>query len=203
MYIVDNTTTGNIQARGIATLALAVLEAARYDGWGAEYARDAEGRMGLRCSTRHIGNNPFSVSGEEKPAYGITSTSEDDDDAIAEVAEGIAACEWGANMKNLRILRTAELLRERLQLALDEFDGETGPGEWMTVEAIDDGREHDDCALLCYKWPDGMTEDDPHWGDCHAPWKKWGGDAMIEAAGGVIRNGYGMDGIDHAVVALA
>lgn len=116
MFVIENTTTGRIEARNITTLAAAVLEAARYDGWGAEYARDAEGRMALRCSTRHIGNNIFLASGEEKPAYGITSDTEDDDDAIAEVAERIAATAWGGNMKCLRVLRQAELLRERLKV---------------------------------------------------------------------------------------
>lgn len=200
MYVIDNIHAGHIEARDIPTLSAAVLAAAQYDGWGAEYARDAEGCMALRCSRQHIGNNPFIASGEEKPAYGITSAAEDDDDAIAEVAVRISATEWGGNMKGLRVLRQAAMLRERLQLALDEFDGDTGPGEWMPVEAIDDGREHDDCALLCYKWPE---VDDPTVWDGDEPWKMWGGDAIIAAAGGRVRNGYGLDGIDHAVVELA
>ena len=114
MYVIDNIHAGRIEACNIPTLAAAVIEAAQYDGWGAEYARDIDGRMGLRCSRQHIGNNPFVATGEEKPAYGITSVAEDDGDAIAEVAARIAATEWGGNMKGLRVLREEDLLRERI-----------------------------------------------------------------------------------------
>lgn len=41
------------------------------------------------------------------------------------------------------------------------------------------------------------------WGDCDAPWKKWGGEAIAKMAGVKIIDGYMIDGIDHAVVVLA
>ena len=197
-YVIYNAGSGLVEARDIAELSAAVLQSARYDGWGAEYLRDGDGRMALRCSRGHIGNNPWLATGEEPPAYGHTSDLEDDDEAIAAVARAIAGSAWGGNMKGLEVRDEADFIRERLQLALDEYEGDTGPGEWMPVEALPDkGR-----ALMAYKWPDGMTEEHPDWGDADAPWKRWGGEAIIDLVGGSIADGYGIDGVDHAEVVL-
>lgn len=92
----------------------AVLAAARYDGWGASFERDVDGRMGLRCSDRHIGNNPWIPSGYEKPAYGYSSDQEDDQKAIEEIASQIYADQnWGQNMKGLKIKTAKELVSEQ------------------------------------------------------------------------------------------
>lgn len=199
-YVIENIAAGGFIARDIPEMADAVLQAARYDGWGAEYFRNSAGEMGLRCSSRHIGNNPWMASGEEPPAYGHTSQLEDDDAAIEEVATRIASEKWGGNMRNLLVRDQADFIRERLQVILDDYEGDTGPGTWLLDE---EGLKEKGRALLCYQWPDGMTEDDPHWGDCDAPWKKWGGEAMVQLIGGRIANGYGIDGIDHAEIELA
>lgn len=198
-YLIENTNTGQIEARDFESLAAAVLSAARYDGWGAEFARDSQGRIGLRSSKSHIGNNPWLATGEEPPAYGHTSDLEDDEEAMEEVAKAINGSTWGGNMGGLAVVDHAEYLRQMLQQALDEYEGDTGPGQWLTVEAMPDKG----VALLAYQWPEGLSEGDPHWGDADAPWKLWGGEALVAAVGGVIQNGYGIDGIDHAEVSLA
>jgi len=197
-YTITNYASGDTIATGIATVADAVLTAARYDGWGAEFARDAEGRMALRTSSRHIGNNTWSATGEERPAYGVTSTKEDNEAAIEEVAEGVMAGEFGGNMKRLEIKTTSAHVCDLLRVALEIYEGETGPGLWRQPS---EGQK-EDSALLCYEWPE-MAEDHPDWGNCDGPWKQWGGEAIAKMAGLKIIDGYSIDGIDHAVVVLA
>ena len=201
MYVIDNPVSGFIEARNIETLAEAVIRAARYDGWGAEFVRGDDGRMGLRTSNRHIGNNQWAASGQETAAYGCTSDLDDDDMAIEAVSKAIVNCRFGGNMESLELRDQADFVKGRLQFALDEFEGDKGPGNWLLAEAILDGK-HEGCALLSYKWPDGMTGSHPQWGDSDAPWKKWGGDGIVAAAQCKIRDGFSIDGIDHAVVEL-
>jgi hypothetical protein len=67
-------------------LSVAVEAAARYDGFGACYQRDKEGRMRLYSSARHIGNNPYTPA--EADVF-IMSASYRKDDAAA--IEGVAA----------------------------------------------------------------------------------------------------------------
>lgn len=197
-YTITNYASGDTIATSIATVADAVLTAARYDGWGAEYKRGADGRMALRTSKRHTGNNPWSATGEERPAYGVTSTQEDDEAAIEEVAEGIMGAEFGGNMKRLEIKPTSEHICDLLRVALEVYEGEAGPGFWHQPSA----GQKEDTALLCYEWPE-IAEDHPDWGNCDAPWKKWGGDEICKVAGVKIIDGYMIDGIDHVVVVLA
>lgn len=155
--------------------------------------------MGLRCSKARIGNNPWIATGEEPPAYGHTSDLEDDVEAIEAVAKAINGSTWGGNMRGLAVVDHAEYLRQKLQQALDEYEGDTGPGQWLPVRAIPDNG----VAVLAYKWPEGLSEGDPHWGDADGPWKLWGGEALVASIGGKIQNGCAVDGIDHAEVYLA
>ena len=200
-YLVANDADNTVESSNLETLPQAILAAARYDGRGAEFARDAEGLMALRTSSRHIGNNPWSATGEERASYGVTSSNEDDEAAIEEVAAAINATEWGGNMKRLRLLQETDYMVEALTVALeayeDDQDNPTGPGQWLKPEA---GKG--DTALLCYQWPADMTEANPDWGNCDGPWKQWGGEAIAKMAGLKIINGYSIDGIDHAVIIL-
>ncbi len=67
-----------------AKLRDAVLEAARYDGWGASFRRDDAGVMRLFSSRFHIGNNPYFP--KEGDDFDAASCLENDADAEAEVA---------------------------------------------------------------------------------------------------------------------
>lgn len=77
---------GDLLANGL-TAEQAVLFCARWDGWGAEFARDYWDRMGLRRSPRHIGNNSWHASSDDKPLFGVTSSLLSDAAAISEVSE--------------------------------------------------------------------------------------------------------------------
>jgi hypothetical protein len=178
----------------------AVLFAAQYDGWGAEFARDDQGRMALRQSRRHIGNNPWSASGAEPALFGESSSNEDDDDAIDQVVE-VLIMKIDQRHKMMAVEPSMDYIKGRLQLALDVFDGDTGPGEWVVGEASGKGSSPRRPAL-CYKWPGDLDENHPNWGDADAPWKKWGGEAMIDLAGCEILDGTADDGFDCAMVGL-
>lgn len=178
----------------------AVLFAAQYDGWGAEFARDDEGRMALRQSNRHIGNNDWFAKGTEPALFGEFSSDEDDEDAIEQVVE-LLIMKIDQLHKLMAVETLMDYIKGRLQLAVDEFDGDTGPGEWKVDEART--KCHGDSSpALCYKWPDDMSEDHPNFGDSDAPWKKWGGESIIEAAGCFIVDGIAMDEYDCALVEL-
>ena len=69
-------------------LSVAVEAAASYDGFGACYQRDEEGRMRLYSSARHIGNNPY-FPVEADVFIMSASYRKDDAAAIAEVAAQI------------------------------------------------------------------------------------------------------------------
>ncbi len=65
----------------------AVLEAAKYDGWGAIFQRDEDGYMRLYSSNHHIGNNPYFPG--KNDAFCASSDLIDDAAAEADLAEKI------------------------------------------------------------------------------------------------------------------
>ena len=67
----------------------AVLDAARYDGWGAIFRRDEQGVMRLLSSPFHIGNNPYFP--KDGDAFQAASRLEKDEDAEADVAAQICS----------------------------------------------------------------------------------------------------------------
>ena len=65
----------------------AVLDAARHDGWGAAFQRDAEGVMRLFSSQSHIGNNPYRPAKQD--AFRAESRLQNDREAESDVAEQV------------------------------------------------------------------------------------------------------------------
>ena len=62
----------------------AVLDGARYDGYGAEFKRGSDGYMYLYTSWKHIGNNRF-TSDDDSLAL-AWSVEKDDETAMLEIA---------------------------------------------------------------------------------------------------------------------
>lgn len=80
----------NVDGETVCTannLSDAVLAAAGYDGWGALYRRDDDGRMRLYSSRFHIGNNIYIP--RDSDAFFDVSGLLDDDDAMLDVATQI------------------------------------------------------------------------------------------------------------------
>ena len=170
---------GDILATGLSATA-AVLYAARYDGWGAEFLRDENGKMALRQSPRHIGNNDWLARGDEPALFGVRSDLDDDDQAIEAVVEKLIG-EVEKLHKLMDISDTKNFLKYRLKMAIENLD-EYGPGKWSIAD-------YDDCVQLYYTLDVVETETEgepaaPHpelYKDSGAVWSKWGGDEILSA----------------------
>lgn len=107
---------GELVDEGFTSLASAVLAAAQYDGYGAEFARDAEGSMRLYRSQRHIGNNPYRRQERDVFIDGESDLA-DDGEAIAAVAAEIHKKHY-----NVNVLTTAEYSASLADEWADEED---------------------------------------------------------------------------------
>ena len=85
------------------TLRDAVLAAAKEDGYGAIYQRDADGAMRLYSSRVHIGNNSYFPKSNE--AFSAMSVLEDDDAAEIEVAAQVYKTGVYHSKHNLEIVQ--------------------------------------------------------------------------------------------------
>lgn len=195
-YVVEH--DGDILAKDLDAEE-AVLFAAQYDGWGAEFFRDENGGMGLCRSTRHVGNNAWSAGEEDPFLFGENSALVDDQEAINEVSANLVD-RIHLLHKMLDVRDQQDFMTRRLNAVIDGYEGETGPGEW-SVSTASMGDGEGPRASLCYKWPD-LQPDHPDFGNADGPWTEWGGSAMIERAGCVLINGLSDDGWDYAIVEL-
>lgn len=184
----------------------AILQAATYDGWGAEFARDDEGVMALRRSDKHIGNNPWQAHGTEKPLFGFTSSVEDDEAAITELEKKLLPCLHQLHPL-LEVQTHEEYTGMWLKLAVDSFGGVTGPGRWVVQERIttDDTAEQFTGFKtgLAYEWPEDPAKQ-PGNGQLTGdePWTQWGGNTILQIAGCVANLGFSHDNVDTCVVDL-
>ena len=188
-YLIESTHTRTIYKSGL-TLPEAVLEAARFDGWGAGFCRDSDGVMALRLSTAPTDN--FAPTGDEYPAFAEISSNPDDEEAILEVCTEIEKSRWGGHMQHLRIWEHALWCEHVMLQEFEHFfgDRDTGPGTWIVDRR---GGE----AMLVYRWPDDY-DFEPVSGD--EPWKDWGGLDFLGACGLKVVEGFMQDGYDHAIV---
>jgi len=181
-YIVTH--DGDVLAKGLTAVA-AVLFCARYDGWGADFARSADGVMALRQSSGHIGNNDWIATGEEPALFSVVSIEADDEEAIEECADRLVL-----KIDQLHSLMACEnmfsYIKHKVQAAIDEYEGDTGPGMW----SVQDGESSEDHIMISYTLDVVESENPaPHpelYKDSSAILTKWGGNAIVEAAGVVI-----------------
>jgi hypothetical protein len=152
----------------------AILMIARYDGWGAEFARDDEGLMALRRSDKHIGNNPWHARGNEKPLFGYRSSLENDEAAIEELETGLISIIHCLH-RLVDVETHAKHIEEMLTAELEAYEGDTGPGRWAVISKI----STDGLQGLTYEWPTDASSK-PFTGD--EPWTQWGGNTIIERA---------------------
>lgn len=177
----------------------AILCAATYDGWGAEFARDDDGVMGLRRSEKHIGNNPWLARGSEAPLFGITSILQSDEEAICDVVERLYPIV--RQLHNLMEVQThSQHAIDTLKCAIDSYEGETGPGYWgvkeKTIMADSFGQSRVVEVGLVYEWPSQGR------GECAGdePWTQWGGGTIIHRAGCVPISGYSQNNEDTCAI---
>ena len=82
IYLVRNENGRTVEKSD--SLVEAVLEGARYDGYGAEFKRGSDGYMYLYTSGKHIGNNPFSPDDDSLSL--AWSVAKDDTSAMIDIA---------------------------------------------------------------------------------------------------------------------
>lgn len=182
----------------------AILLTARYDGWGAEFARDDDGVMALRTSGKHIGYNPWHARGTEKPLFGFTSSLEDDEAAITEL-EGqlINVIDQRGGARSLYDVYTHdEYARMRLKVTVDSYEGDTGPGRWLVQERITTTEQPSGFKTgLAYEWPEDPAKQPGRGGFTgDEPWTQWGGNTIIQSAGCAANLGFSQENVDTCVV---
>jgi hypothetical protein len=202
-YAVVDRLSRAVLAKGLS-LSEAIEFAARKDDWGAEYERDAQANLGLRCSGGPVGDG-WRPTGDEPALFGAVSGEVDERAARAQVAALILARvdEWGGNMAPVLVMDERSLVRDCLERATRKTSHcAEGLGRWGSGTVTVDGV---DCETLCLAYTPGIPQTDfkpydtmPYW-----RWFDGGGAELMVHAGLDVAGVVHEPGRFHVVVALA